>query len=285
MSVGIGTQRTPPADFSGILKDQETFGTGRGDDTSDRINSWFDTLMLQTGWNLAPSSVLMLSLLSAVALGGLVFVLQENFLTTAVAGLLGFLVPTVVAMIARSRRQTQMMQQIPAMLEELARAAKTGRSVEQCVQLVAHDTQNPLGHELQLAAGRLKMGLPLRDALRDLPHRTGLMTFNLLATTLTVQQQTGGDLVTVLTRLSQTVRDRLLFLGRLRASTAASRATATLMLILPPAVLTFFVLRDPDYLTNLLNSRWGWNATVLAVVLSLIGTVWVLRILKDSERT
>ena len=34
-------------DFSDILKEQETFGTGRGEGAADQINSWFDELMLQ----------------------------------------------------------------------------------------------------------------------------------------------------------------------------------------------------------------------------------------------
>jgi len=274
-----------PADFSAILKEQESFGTGRGADTGDRINNWFDTLMVQCGWELAPSLVLMLCACSAFTLGGVLFVLQENLLSTAFGALVGFIVPVLAAMFARSQRQNTLMQQLPPMLEELARAAKTGRSVEQCIQLVAIDTPNPLGSELRLASRRLDLGMPLKDALRDMPARTGVMTLNLLATTLVVQQQTGGDLVSVLTRLSRTVRDRLLFLGRLRAATAASRATAILMIVLPPAVLAFFTIRDPKYFNNLMASTWGRNATIVAFALEVIGVVWVMRILKNSQRT
>jgi len=275
----------PPADFSAILKEQESFGSGRDTSAGDRINTWFDTLMVQCGWELAPSMVLMLCCCSAITLGGLLFVIQENLLTAAFAVLVGFIVPILGAMFARSQRQNKLMQQLPPMLEELARAAKTGRSVEQCIQLVAVDTPAPLGTELRLASRRIDLGVPLKDALRDMPQRTGVMTLNLLATTLVVQQQTGGDLVSVLTRLSRTVRDRLLFLGRLRAATAASRATAILMIVLPPAILAFFTVRDPQYFQNLMASTWGRNATLAAFALETVGIVWVTRILKNSQRT
>lgn len=275
----------PRPEFASILKDQDRFGTGRDVDAADRINSWFDTLMLQCGWGVSPTVVMLLCVLCALTLGGIAFVVQENLLTAAFAGLCGFNLPIGAAIIARSRRQTVLMQQLPPMLEELARAAKTGRSVEQCLQLVATDTPSPLGDELKLASGRLKMGVPLGDAMSDLPGRTGLMTLHLLRTTLVVQQQAGGDLVTVLTRLSRTVRDRLLFLGRLRAATAASRATATLMILVPPAVLAFFVFRDPNYFQNLMSSPWGRNATLFAFVLEVVGAIWVLRILRDSQRS
>jgi tight adherence protein B len=199
--------------------------------------------------------------------------------------MVGFMLPVIATMIIRTRRQDAMMRQLPGMLEELARAAKTGRSVEQSLELISADTPAPLGDELKLAAGRLKMGVHLKDALRDLPHRTGLMTLSLLCTTLTVQQQTGGDLVTVLERLSRTVRDRLAFLGRLRAATAASRATAILMIVLPPAVLAFFIVRKPTYMQELFSSPWGRYTTALAVVLEIIGALWIMRILKSSQRT
>jgi tight adherence protein B len=272
-------------EFAGILKDRETFGTGRNDGASDQINNWFDDLMLQSGLEISPSMLLGICIVSSIAVGGTVFVAHENLLTTALGTVAGFLLPVIVAIIVRSQRQDTMMRQIPPMLEELARAAKTGRSVEQSLELVSADTPSPLGDELKLAAGRLQMGVPLKDALRDLPHRTGLMTLSLLCTTLTVQQQTGGDLVTVLERLSRTVRDRMAFLGRLRAATAASRATAILMIVLPPAVLTFFVFRKPNYLNELMSSPWGRNATFTAIFLEIVGTLWIMRILKTSQQT
>ena len=277
-------QPTPASDFSGILKERETFGSGRGDDTADQINSWFDELMLQSGLGLSPSMLLATCLCSGLALGGLIFVIQENLLTTALGTMVGFILPVVIVTVVRTRRQDKISSQIPPMLEELARAAKTGRSVEQSLAMVSADTPDPLGAELKLATGRVEMGIPLKDALRDLPHRTGLMTLSLLCMTLTVQQQTGGDVVTVLERLSRTVRDRLLFQGRLRASTAASRATAILMLVLPPAVLTFFVVRKPTYLTELLSSSWGRNSTILAICLEIVGAIWIMRILKSSQQ-
>lgn len=272
-------------EFSGILKEQETFGTGRGDDTADQINSWFDELMLQSGLGISPSMLLATCLCTGIALGGLVFVIQENLLTTALAALIGFMLPIVVAIVARTRRQDAMTRQIPPMLEELARAAKTGRSVEQSLAMVADDTPHPLGGELKLASGRVEMGIPLKDAMHDLPQRTGLMTLNLLCMTLTVQQQTGGDVATVLERLSRTVRDRLLYQGRLRAATAASRATAILMIVLPPSILAFFVFRKPTYLTELMSSSWGRNTTIFAICLDIIGAIWIMQILKSSEQT
>ncbi len=272
------------SEFAGILRDEETFAIENDHSLGNRINGWFDNLMLQSGLGISPGMILALSLCSALTVGGFVFVLQENLLTTAFGAAFGAMLPVLFSIIARSRRQSKITSQLPPMIDELARAAKTGRSLEKSLALVAHDTPAPLGDELLYCTRKLEMGLSVGDALKELPHRTGIISTSVLVTALSVHMQTGGDLVKVLERLSQTLRDRIQFLGRLKAATAASRATAVLMIVLPPAIIGFFILRDGEYLTTLLNSTWGMRITVAAVLLELVGAAWVLRILKTSEK-
>ncbi|MBT5021085.1 type II secretion system F family protein [Planctomicrobium sp.] len=280
--MAISITRQP--EFAGILRDEETFA--REDDSSfgNQINGWFDDLMLQSGTGMSPGIILALSLCSAFTIGGFVFVLQENLLTTAMGAALGGLLPVMSIIFIRSRRQTQISTQLPGMIDELARAAKTGRSLENSLKLVANDTPSPLGDELTHCTQKLELGLGVGDALRELTHRTGVVATSVLVTALSVHMQTGGDLVRVLERLSQTLRDRMQFYGRLKAATAASRATAILMIILPPAIIVFFVLRDGTYLTELLESKWGFRVTIAATTLEVFGAMWVLRILRSSQK-
>ena len=271
-------------EFADILRTEETFSTGESDDVGERVNGWFDRLMLQSGLEFSPTVLLLLTICSAMAVGGACFVAQEHPLAAAIGAGLGALLPIGGAMFARSRRQSTLLKQMPPMVDELARAARTGRSLEQCLQLVARDTPAPLGTELKSCARRLRLGTRLDVALRDLPERTGLTSANVLVMALCVHHQTGGDLVLVLERLARTIRDRLAFFGRLKVATAASRATAVLMLVLPPIVLGFYLFRDGDYLDKLTATFWGRATLIGAIVLQLIGTFFVRRILKNSQR-
>ncbi len=275
---------SPRPEFQGILRDRLEYARSNSPTTEDRINRWYDDLIVQSGAEIHPAVVLMLCMASSLLFGGAVYVAQENFLSAAMSTIVGAFVPLVVLLAKRATRQNMIMKQTPAMIEELARAAKTGRSLDHCFMLVAKDTPAPLGSELQLCARRLQMGVSFRDALQQLPERTGLVSLNILATALSIHQQTGGDLVRVLERLSRTIRDRLMFLGRLRASTIASRATAVLMVSVPPAILAFFMFRDANYFNDLMASEWGRNITIAAVVLEFFGSIWILRILKTTQR-
>ncbi len=276
---------TPKPEFAGILKQQERFATSDRKDTSNQINSWFDLVMVQSGIDYAPSFVIFISMFSALIFGGAAFVIQEDFLTTALSAMVGAILPLAIILSIRARRQTVMLNQMPNMVDELARAAKTGRSLDQCIHLVAHDTPSPLGDELKDCSRKMRMGLHVGDALSNLTERTGLSSMKIFTMAISVHQTTGGDLVSVLERLSRTLRDRLQFLGRLRAATAASRATAILMIAIPPLILVFFIYRDPNYFSTLMNSSWGRGATFMGIALEIIGALWVLRILQTSKRT
>lgn len=271
--------------FAGILRHQERFSEPDDKGVSKQINAGFDRMMLQSNLDISPPTVVMLCMFCGVVFGGLILVLQENPLSASVGVLLGSVVPLLYVSFARMRRQRQMTQQLPGMIEELARAARTGRSIDQCCAIVANDTPEPLGSELRVCARRMEMGEDMATALRDLPERTGLVALNILVTSLSVHQTTGGDLVMVLERLAQTIRDRLLFLGRLRAATIGSRWTAILMISLPPLIITFFILRDANYLNQLLSTYWGRTMSIAAVVLQIVGSIAVLSILRGSQRS
>ncbi|MCA9004778.1 MAG: type II secretion system F family protein [Planctomycetaceae bacterium] len=272
-------------DFSEILRDQDRYAVSDSKQLGNRLNGGFDELIVHSGVEANPGVILFLCLISSMLAGGLIFILQENFLSTSIAFMVGGMAPIGYLIFSRSRRQKKINDQLSDMIDELARAAKTGRSLTHCFISVAEKTPAPLGDELQEASRRLQMGVSMKAALDGLYERTGVASLNILSMALIVHQETGGDLVKVLERLARTIRDRVLFLGRLRTATAGSRATAVLMILLPPLILGFFILRDPTYLTTLMASSWGRGATFTAIALQVIGSLWVLRVLKTSQRS
>lgn len=275
----------PQPQFAGILRDHEPYALGNRDDLGNRLNGWFDCLVLQSGLRLAPAMLLSLCSCAAIFCGGLAFVLAEDLLAVGLGAAVGFGLPLLVTMFRRSRRQKKMTEQLPPMIDELSRAARTGRSLENCLRLVAGDTPAPLGDELKRATKKMEMGLTVSESMRGLPERTGLVATSILTTALAVHEQTGGDLVSVLDRLSHTLRERAQFVGRLNAATAASKGTAILMVGLPIfVILPFLLLRNPNYFSDLMSSRWGFFATMTAIVLQAIGSFLVLAILNRSQK-
>src|SRR5438128_1272379 len=129
--------------FAGILREQENFANEEDVGLTADINSSFDRLVLQSGVEMSPSLLTLLCLSCGLVMGGSFFVLSDNFLLGAIGAGMGAILPIVFTAVIRAQRQKQIMEQMPPMVDELARAAKTGRSLEQCMELVAHDTPAP----------------------------------------------------------------------------------------------------------------------------------------------
>ena len=271
-------------EFSGLLKDDTQFARGDSEGIGESFNGWFDTLMIQSGIRTSPAIWLGLCLLSSLALGGAIFVATERPLLTAAAAMIGLSVPLVGASIARSRRQKAIMEQLPGMADELSRCARSGRNLEHSFMLVAADTPSPLGEELRISARRMEMGIDVGSAVKDLAARTGVSTLTMFTSALTVHQDTGGDLISVLERLATAVRDRLHFVARQRAATIASRMGAILMVVIPIMVMSFYLFRDPNYLNSLTASFWGRLSLWTAIAFQIIGCGLVFRILSRSAR-
>lgn len=271
-------------EFAGLLKDDIQFARGESEGIGESVNGWFDTLMRQCGTRTPPTLWLGLCLVSGLTFGGILFVTTERPVVTIVAAGTGLVLPVIVAMLIRQRRQKLIMDQLPAMCEELARCARTGRNLEHAFTLVAGDTPAPLGDELRISARRMEMGIDIGSAVKDLSPRTGVSSLTMFSSALAVHHDTGGDLIAVLERLAVAVRDRLHFVARQRAATVASRMGAIMMVIIPILVMGFYLFRDPDYLNNLLNSFWGRLSLGIGVVFQVVGCLIVFRILSRSAR-
>ena len=274
----------PDPSFAGILREDVRYSSGEETGTSGSINGWFDRLMLQSGSSTSPSVWLSLCFVSGLGLGGLFFVVTEMIPLTIVGVLFGISIPLGAASGIRSNRQKEIRTQLPEAAEELARAARSGRNIESALYFVAGDTASPLGDELRLAVRRMDMGIDVASSVRDLPERTGVTSLTMLAAAISLHQDTGGDLVSVLERSAASVRDRMHFVNRMRAATIASRMASILMMVVPPLIIGFYLFRDQQYLTALMSSFWGRLTFWTGVVLQILGAILVFRILRKTAR-
>jgi tight adherence protein B len=271
-------------EFSGLLKEEEQFAQGTGEGASEAVNGWYDRLLLQSGIQTSPGVWLGLSLVLGLGFGSALQFALERPVVSVAGAILGLALPVVLAVVLRSRRQSAILQQLPPAAEELARFARSGRNLQQSFVLVAADTPSPLGDEFRLSARRMEMGLEPADAVRDLVDRTGVNALTMLTSAIAVNQETGGDLILVLERLSTSVRDRLHFVSRQRAATIASRLGAMMMVAVAFGVVGFYTFRDPGYLNALFSSYWGRLSFWAGVVLQLVGSLLVYRILGRTAK-
>jgi tight adherence protein B len=248
-----------------------------------KIDVGFDRLVVETGYQLTPGLAFMLLLACALLGGGGSWLYFDEPLLGIGGALAGLLLPLCIMAVHRGRRMQQIREQLPHVLDMLARGTRAGQSVEQAVHMIADEAGGVLGPEFARCAQQLDMGRAFDKVLHTLAMRIRMVEIRILATTLIVQRQTGGRLSETLERMSGVVRDRLTAHRQIKATTGAGRASTLIIAAVGPvAWIAIFTLYRP-HVQVLLDDPFGRLLFITAIVLELVGLVWVFALLRREE--
>lgn len=247
-----------------------------------RFDQWFGRLVFETGMEMTPASALLLAMLVGLALGGGLLLWHDDLLTAALGLTVGVLLTIIVYLVRRSRRREQIRETLPAAMELMARAVRAGESLDQAIDLVGEMMAPPIGIEFRRCGRQLQMGLSMDGAMRALVQRVPLPEMRILAATLIIQRQTGGNLPVTLERLAKVIRDRISFHRQFRAATASGRISTLLIALAGPCVALYLFIWQREYIQRLIDTPQGQTLLFLALGLQCLGLLWIYRLLKTD---
>jgi tight adherence protein B len=224
--------------------------------------------------------------ISAAAAGtglllGLIFRLGVPIaMLLAVAGAGG---PILSVLSARSRRSRKVSEQLPEALEMMARSLRAGHALTSAFQVVAGEMPEPVCVEFARAYDEQRLGLSLEQAVLHMADRCpGNSDVKIFAVSAVIQRETGGNLAEILEKISDTIRQRYRFYGKLRALTGEGRASAWVLGLLPILVALAVSMMNPEYLRTLGENPSGHWIIGYAIASWAIGILW-LRSLTQLE--
>lgn len=243
---------------------------------------WFGRLVGETGLGWTADVAFLMSVACGLAIGGAVFLWREDLLA-AVAGMVaGMLLLIGFLMYRRSRRRLAILNQLPEVMDLLARAVRAGESLDQALHVAGESAAEPVAGEFRRCARQVEMGLSLDAALRAMTGRTPLMETRILAATLTVQRETGGNLAAALERLAAIFRDRIAYQRQFLAGTATARAGAAVIATVGAGAAIYALVIQPEYVQEALELWTGRVMFSIAVGLQLIGVAWIVWLLRND---
>lgn len=249
---------------------------------NNRIDHRFRRMMYQTGLDISAEAAALLMVLCGLAIGGGIFVWTDN-LPQGVAGfLVGLLLPLGYFLYVRSARAKAMREQLPDVMDLMARSVRAGESIDQAIGQVGTSFGAPLGVEFSRAHRQLEMGLAMPAAMRSLTARAPLPEMRILASTFNVQRRSGGNVATNLDRLSHVIRDRLSYQRQFMAATGASRSATILIGLIGPLVFLYMIFAQPDYMGQFFVSPGGTVLLATAIVLQVVGLIWIYGLLRND---
>lgn len=245
-----------------------------------RFDQWFDRMIAESGFGISPITALLLVVLSGLLGAGIIFLITNNPLPTMAAATFVMCLTLVSFQIGRTRRMNEIQQQLPDVIDLLARAVHAGESLEQAIALIGDEFSEPLGPEFRWCSQQLNLGRTMSATMHSLVGRAQSIDMRLLATVLAVHRKTGGNLAMTLERLSVVSRDRLSYNGQMRATTGSGRISARLIAAAGPLLFLFMYFTQREHMRHFFDDPLGQTLFATGVVLEIVGLIWIARLTK-----
>lgn len=252
----------------------------RGTATEDE--GWLGQVVSQSGSNWTVDTVFLLAIVVGLALGGGLFIWRDDDAAGFAGAILGILAVIATFFFLRARRRNRFREQLPDIMELMARAVRAGESLDQALTLAGESAMQPLAEEFRYCANQLKMGLSLESAMRGLIARVPLPETRILAMTLIVQRRRGGNLPLTLDRLAKVFRDRGNFYRQFRAATATGRGSIALLALVAVGLDVVVIFGRVQLLESLLTTNIGRMMLGMSIVLQIIGAVWAMWLFRSD---
>ena len=172
-------------------------------------------------------------------------------------GALGGSMPLIFLLRKRAKTIAAFEEQFPEALDFLARSMRAGHGFSIAMELLSTDSPDPLGGAFRRVSNDLQLGASLDAAFGKLLILVPLIDVRFFVSSVLLQQETGGNLGEILTKLAQIIRERFRLKGQVKAASAHGRVTGLVLVLMPAAVVAFMAVSSPQYLLGMAAEQMG----------------------------
>ncbi|MFI9268344.1 type II secretion system F family protein [Streptomyces werraensis] len=242
-----------------------------------RLGRKLELRLLATGLDVTPGefSVAMLTAVAGLWLAGQA-ALAPFF--GPIAGLLGVWAALQFLDWQRQKRIERFINQLPELARILANATQAGLALRTAIGIAAEELEAPAGEELAKVANQLAMGASMEDALGELSDRLPSRELVVLVTTLVLANRAGGQVVSALRNLTETLEERKE--TRREVRTQLSQVSMTSYAVPVLGVGSLFLMNGvkDGALERMTGSTAGQLAVLVAFGLYAVGFLLIRRL-------
>ena len=178
---------------------------------------------------------------------------------------------------ARRKRIAKFSEQLPDALDVIVRGLRAGHPFRVAIALVASETPDPAGTEFGIIADEIMFGLEQSIAVQNLAPRVGHSDLAFFSTAVNIQQQTGGNLGEILSRLSKLLRSRAKLRLKIRALSSEGRMSAVVLSLTPFVLFLVITLLSPDFFFSVKDHPLVMPFMLLGAFMLITGNVIMYR--------
>ncbi len=193
---------------------------------------------------------------------------------------IGLLPPPLIINYIVASRQHRFQQQFTDAMMIISSSLKAGLNLSQSFEIVSEELAPPISEEFTLVVKENKMGLTLEDCLIHLKQRMPLDDLGMVITSVSIAQDTGGDLTEIFDQLVVTITEMQKLENKVKTLTVQGRLQGVIMGILPIAFACFVYISNPRNFDVMFQYKIGQILLIWAVFSEIIGIVLIRKLSK-----
>ena len=171
-----------------------------------------------------------------------------------------------------AKRRAKFDAQLPEALSTMSNSLKAGYSISQAFDAVAESMDAPASEEFAILQSQLRIGMDFEKALESMSARVGSEDLSLVTTAILVGRKTGGNLMEIFSKISQTILARMAIERKVKTLTAQGRMQGILISAMPFLLGIAMTVLKPETMLPFLCSFAG--AVSVAAVAILVAVGW-----------
>jgi tight adherence protein B len=223
--------------------------------------------------------VLFLLVLLLMAATGSVIGGGRVLLIATFALIIGAGIPMLFFQAKAARMRKKMQDQFPVALDVFVRGLRAGHPIAAALDLLTVEMPDPIGSQFGIVVDEVTYGADLRDALTGMADRWDLDDMRMFVVSLSVQNETGGNLAEILENLSTVIRERASMMLKVRALSSEGRMTAAMLTGLPVIAFAMLFLGNPAFYLDVADDPAFVPGYAVLLILYAIGFYAIRRMI------
>ena len=248
------------------------------------VLSWFNTKVSSSqrdsgSFRDKATAAVALRMVTYTLLPLLAWLLFRSAPLTVLSLFAAYKIPLILTAWRQKRRLASIERDLPIALAMFASALSGGVSLSVAIQAYTVESKTALSVEFSYLLRLQRLGVEFDLALEQVTQRIKLADFELVALAMRISKSVGGNLTETLLTLSQSIQQKLILEGKIRALTSQGVMQAWVMSMLPVMVGAVLTLIQPEQMDKLFNTLSGNLVLAFCCAMDYVGFKVIKKIL------
>jgi tight adherence protein B len=191
---------------------------------------------------------------------------------------LAYIIPPVLLRQGITMRRNAFERQLVDVLLLVQGAVRAGYSFQQALDVIIREMKAPASEEFRRVRHEIGLGLSLNQALNNMVNRMDNDDLYLVVTAININQQVGGNLVTMLDAVTNTIRDRVRLFSEVRVLTSQQRFSSSVLTFMPFGMAGLLFILNPEYMGRLFEPSIYLCIPIGAAINIMIGNIIIRKL-------